>query len=293
MMARRQRCRSCKTSRDVSRLTINFHNPSRTSVRKLPKEGGMMAWNRYEDERGSRGYREPDYDRPSRSEARDRGMVERGADEVRSWFGDEEAEQRRRREMREDREFREGRGYRAGQSARTGYGSEEYGYSGTRPIQRSGRSPEWRDIGGVEQNNQSSRNVSSGRATGGLTPATWTYTEMWLIPGPFVGRGPRGYRRSDERIKEDVCECLAQHGMIDARNIDVTVENGEVTLRGSVEDRQMKRRAEDAVESVSGVRDVHNEIRVSQDEQPGQLRGAEARNDAEQSGRQTKSKAGS
>lgn len=244
----------------------------------------MMAWNRYEDERGSRGYREPDYDRQGRSEARDRGMVERGADEGRSWFGDEEAEQRRRREMREDREFREGRGYRDGQwaRARSAYGgSDEYAYSGTRPTPSSGQAPEWRDIGSDERNNQSSRSLPAGGSTGGVAPTTWTYTEMWLIPGPFVGQGPRGYQRSDERIKEDACECLSQHGMIDARNIDVTVENGEVTLRGSVEDRQMKRRAEDAVDSVSGVRDVHNEIRVSQDAQTGnqarQSRGADSK----------------
>ena len=241
----------------------------------------MMAWNRYEDERRSRGYGEPDYDRHGRSEPRDRRMVERGADEVRPWFGDEEAEQRRRREMREDREFREGRGYREVESARgaSSYtGSGEYGYSGTRPEQ-SGRSPEWRDINGGEESNQSSRRVS-GRSNSGFAPTTWTYTETWLIPGPFVGQGPRGYQRSDERIKEDVCECLAQHGMIDARNIDVSVENGEVTLRGSVNDRQMKRRAEDAVEAVSGVRDVHNEIRVGEQES----------NSGNQSGRQPKSK---
>jgi osmotically-inducible protein OsmY len=255
-----------------------------------------MAWNRYEDERGSRGYRDPDYER----QGRDRGMVERGADEVRSWFGDEEAEQRRRRETREDREFREGRGYREGQSARSSSaygGSEEYGYSGTRPPQLSGRSPEWSDIGSDERHEQSRRSPSSGRSSGGARPTTWTYTEMWLIPGPFVGQGPRGYQRSDERIKEDVCECLAQHGMIDARNIEVTVDHGEVTLRGSVDDRQMKRRAEDAVESVSGVRDVHNEIRVSQDANPGnqsgQSRGAESKNDSEQAGRQGRSKSGS
>ena len=240
-----------------------------------------MAWNRYDENRRGRGYGEPDYDRHARSEPHDRGIVERGADEVRSWFGDDEAEQRRRREMREDREFREGRGYREGQSAPGGSsytGSGEYGYSGTRPQQ--GRSPEWRDIDASEESNQGSRRVSSGRSSRGFAPTTWSYTEMLLIPGPFVGQGPRGYQRSDERIKEDVCECLAQHGMIDARNLDVTVENGEVTLRGSVDDRQMKRRAEDAVESVSGVRDVHNEIRVGEQES----------NPGNQSGRQSKSK---
>lgn len=221
-----------------------------------------MAWNRYEEDRHSRGYGEPENDR--------------------SWSGNEESEERRRREMREDREFREGRGYRQSQSARGGSaytGSGEYGYSGARP-QQSGRSPEWRDIDASGENTQVGRRPSSDRPTSGFAPLTWSYTEMWLIPGPFVGQGPRGYHRSDERIKEDVCECLTQHGMIDARNLDVTVENGEVTLRGSVEDRQMKRRAEDAAECVSGVRDVHNEIRVGEQES----------NTGNQSGRQSKAK---
>jgi hypothetical protein len=249
-----------------------------------------MAWNRYEEERRSRGYGEPDHDRYGRQEPRDRGLVERGADEVRSWFGDEEAEQRRRREqsMREDREFREGRGYREGQSARGGSamsGPADYGYSGSRPLPPGDRSPAWREIGGGDGDDlETGRSRPARRTGGGYIPATFSYTEIWAIPGPYIGRGPRGYQRSDERIKEDVCECLAQHGLIDASNIEVTVDNGEVTLRGSVEDRQMKRRAEDAVESLSGVRDVHNEIRVG--EQPESHTG-------NQSGRPVKSKTSS
>jgi osmotically-inducible protein OsmY len=77
-----------------------------------------------------------------------------------------------------------------------------------------------------------------------------------------VGRGPRGYQRSDDRIRDDVCELLSRHGRIDAREIDVEVENGEVTLTGFVESRAVKRMAEDVAESAPGVRDVHNQIRV-------------------------------
>jgi hypothetical protein len=40
------------------------------------------------------------------------------------------------------------------------------------------------------------------------------------------------------------------------------VNNGEVTLTGSVEDRQQKRLAEDAIENLPGVRDVNNQVRV-------------------------------
>lgn len=81
--------------------------------------------------------------------------------------------------------------------------------------------------------------------------------------GSLAGRGPRGYRRSDERIEEDVNERLTRHPGIDATDIEVRVNHGEVTLTGTVRDRQAKRMAEDAAEAVSGVIDVHNQLRVS------------------------------
>src|SRR6266487_2857492 len=82
------------------------------------------------------------------------------------------------------------------------------------------------------------------------------------LKGGHVGKGPKGYRRSDERIHEEVCEQLAQHPDVDASDVEVEVRDGEVTLRGTIEDRWMKRLAGDAIESLSGVRDVHNQIRV-------------------------------
>jgi BON domain len=81
--------------------------------------------------------------------------------------------------------------------------------------------------------------------------------------GRFRGRGPKGYRRSDERIREDVCECLTEDDHIDASNIDVTVKECEVTLSGTVSSRAEKRRAEDLIEHLPGVKDVHNQLRVA------------------------------
>jgi osmotically-inducible protein OsmY len=78
----------------------------------------------------------------------------------------------------------------------------------------------------------------------------------------FFGKGPKGFKRSDERIKEEVCEALFHDHHIDASEIDVTVQNGDITLSGTVTERRMKRLAEDCVESVSGVTDVKNEIKV-------------------------------
>jgi hypothetical protein len=40
------------------------------------------------------------------------------------------------------------------------------------------------------------------------------------------------------------------------------VDNGEVSLSGTVSDRASKRRAEDLVEEVSGVTNVENRIRI-------------------------------
>jgi hypothetical protein len=78
------------------------------------------------------------------------------------------------------------------------------------------------------------------------------------------GRGPAGYTRSDERISEDVHERLTDDAGVDASGITVSVENCEVTLNGLVPTRYQKRRAEDCVEDVSGVRHVQNNLRVQE-----------------------------
>jgi hypothetical protein len=80
--------------------------------------------------------------------------------------------------------------------------------------------------------------------------------------GRHAGRGPKGYKRADERIKEDVNERLTHDPHIDASEVEVEVKNGEVTLTGTVDSRQNKRRAEDVIENVSGVSEIHNQLRV-------------------------------
>ena len=81
--------------------------------------------------------------------------------------------------------------------------------------------------------------------------------------GRFRGHGPKGYRRSDERITEDLNERLTEDPLLDASGITVEVREGVATLKGSVESRWMKHRAEDIVDACSGVHDVRNEIRVA------------------------------
>jgi hypothetical protein len=79
---------------------------------------------------------------------------------------------------------------------------------------------------------------------------------------PFVGVPPKGYVRSDTRIREDVCDALMEDGVIDVRDVEITVASGEVTLTGTVADRWSKRQLEQIVESCLGVRDVRNNLRV-------------------------------
>ena len=83
--------------------------------------------------------------------------------------------------------------------------------------------------------------------------------------GGYYGRGPKGFTRSDDRIREDVNDRLTYDPQIDATEISVSVDKGEVTLSGTVGSRHERRHAEDCAENISGVKHVQNNIRV-QDE---------------------------
>jgi hypothetical protein len=148
----------------------------------------------------------------------------------------------------------QGRSGAAGSMRGTDYEYRDQQYGG----QQYGRG---RDYGSYSGTSAQGEYGGMGYRSG--TPmTTYSYTEYWLIPGPHTGKGPRGYQRDDERIREDVNHRLTQHGQIDASDIDVSVQNGEVTLHGTADDRQQKRLAEDIAEDVPGVRDVHNNIKV-------------------------------
>lgn len=78
------------------------------------------------------------------------------------------------------------------------------------------------------------------------------------------GRGPQGYRRSDERINDDVHDRLTEDPHIDASGIVASVTDGEVTLTGTVSSRHAKHHAEHIVEDLSGVKHVQNNLRVQE-----------------------------
>ncbi len=78
----------------------------------------------------------------------------------------------------------------------------------------------------------------------------------------YAGRGPKGYQRTDARILEEVSDRLYDDPRVDASDIEVNVNEGEVTLAGRVRTRMEKWRAESVAASVRGVRDVENRLRV-------------------------------
>ncbi len=81
----------------------------------------------------------------------------------------------------------------------------------------------------------------------------------------FSGKGPKGYRRSSDRIREEVCDLLTDHSQLDASQIEVSVDDGVVKLSGDIDSRHSKRLAENCCDQVRGVRDVRNELSIKDD----------------------------
>jgi osmotically-inducible protein OsmY len=284
---------------------------------------------------------DPDYSRRRRYDRDDdRGFFDRASDEVRSWFGDDDAERRRDRDHRygrmDDRygaryendrygehDFEDEDARRASRRYRPGYGRSDYGnrygrsdyggarsdadrYAddyrtagfGARPYQegygdsgysrdpygrrstgsysggsydrgdrsdydRYGRSRSYdRDAfrSGDDYSSRFGRSTSYDRDTFGA--------DRNRYDGPHSGVGPSGYSRSKDRIEEDVNERLKHHGQLDATHIRVSVDDdGDVTLEGTVGSRREKRLADDVAESVRGVDDVHNRLRIERSDQ--------------------------
>ena len=92
--------------------------------------------------------------------------------------------------------------------------------------------------------------------------------EQWnryrdLGTGQPQKRGPKGWQRSDERVKEDICEQLMLCSSVDSSEVTVEVQSGKVTLEGTVPERRMKHAIEDIADNCAGVEDVENRVRVS------------------------------
>ncbi|WP_197041552.1 CBS domain-containing protein [Chondromyces apiculatus] len=88
-------------------------------------------------------------------------------------------------------------------------------------------------------------------------------------------RGPKGYKRSDDRIREELCDKLSDHPVVDSSDVEVKVQGGEVTLTGTVTERRHKHLIEQLAEAISGVTDVRNEVRVKRMDTSSEARGTE------------------
>src|SRR5690606_5249763 len=76
------------------------------------------------------------------------------------------------------------------------------------------------------------------------------------------GRGPRGYRRADESIADELHVVLTVHPETDATDVETAAANGEALLAGAVPDRATKRRIEDTAYRIAGVLDVNNLLQI-------------------------------
>ena len=142
-----------------------------------------------------------------------------------------------------------GEGYGSGYSSNRGYGSQNYGnqnygYSG------QDRNRDWWDRTKDEVSSWFGDEDAERRR------------KVDHMQGPYKGKGPKDYQRSEDRIREDVCDRLSDDDYVDATNIQVQIQNNEVILTGTVNSRDQKRRAEDLIESISGVHNVENRLRV-------------------------------
>lgn len=232
------------------------------------------AWREHEDYGGYGGYRGGqggEYEGSYRRQGDYERMGQRYGGREHGGYRDEDEEAYRR----------QGDYERMGQ----GYGGREYGSYGGYGGERQGfQRGQFGDFGRMSR--------GGGFDQGGHDSYGGYQGFSQEHQGQYFGRGPKGYQRSDERIHEEVCEALTYHPDIDASEIEVMVNTGQVTLKGTVENRQMKRMAEECVESISGVKDVENQLRVSYQQQSGshpqmEQRGQSGQSPASLSGRQT------
>lgn len=165
-----------------------------------------------------------------------------------------------------DRGLGYGGGRDLGEAGRFGRGRDPEGYP------RGGRYTEggWQDPAWQDEVRSRGRDDRPGRRERGWTDRAADEVASWFgdeeatqrREADHRGKGPKGYRRSDARIQEDVSDRLTEDPDVDASDITVTVKEGEVTLDGHVDTRFAKRRAEDCADDVSGVTHVQNNLRV-------------------------------
>lgn len=99
----------------------------------------------------------------------------------------------------------------------------------------------------------------------GMHSSDYSFTRDHNHDRRYSGVGPLGYKKDDRKIHEEVCEMLLWNQDVDATDIDVTVENGIVFLKGFVDSRHAKKTAEKILDQISGVKDVQNQLILKKD----------------------------
>jgi BON domain len=100
--------------------------------------------------------------------------------------------------------------------------------------------------------------------------------------GQRRGKAPKGYQRSDDRLKEMICEKLMDEPSIDASEVSIDVQGQVVTLEGTVESRQAKYEIESLIDQY-GAKDIVNNIKVTKNQQ-GQGQEARGANRSQEEG---------
>lgn len=197
--------------------------------------------------------------------------------------------------------YGESEAYQPGSRQQQGYGGEsgygDYGYGdygqgrpstsqgyqrgrqegrseqGGRPYGQQAYGGEFGPSGGPSGFGSEGYGGSQGYAYGSPSSGSSSYGQQQSGPqfGQFGGqpgqigrtrKGPKDYIRSDERLREAVCERLSEESSVDVSEVSVDVKNGCVTLEGTVPERRMKYAIEDVADSCWGVKDVENHVRV-------------------------------
>jgi osmotically-inducible protein OsmY len=84
------------------------------------------------------------------------------------------------------------------------------------------------------------------------------------INSNMIGPGQASLFRSSDEIKRDIEELIRENDAIYPKDIDVFVENGIVTLKGSVRDEEALQQTLRAAGDVLGVLDIESELEIVQ-----------------------------
>jgi hypothetical protein len=90
-----------------------------------------------------------------------------------------------------------------------------------------------------------------------------SYKDQYQVRKNYYGVGPKGYKRSDSKLKEEAYLLLSQDPIIDSTNIHIDVLNNVIYLKGIVDSRRDKKRAEVLVEDIFGLEDVQNQLKIA------------------------------